>query len=213
MAHGFFITFEGIEHCGKTTQARALVSHLESDGYEVVLTREPGGTSLGHSIRELLLHQTSSHVDTVAELLLFAADRAQHVNSLIRPALDAGKVVISDRFFDSTRAYQGYGRKIPMDLINRAILLATGGLTPDLSILIDIDVATSRSRSADESDDRIEQSDDPFFDRVRKGFLEIASAEPERFLTLDGRGSIPEITGVIYEKAAEQLKARSGQTG
>ena len=136
---GFFVTFEGIEHCGKTTQADALVSRLESDGHEVVLTREPGGTPLGHAIRDLLLHQTSSQVDTVAELLLFAADRAQHVNTRIRPALDAGKVVISDRFYDSTRAYQGYGREIPMDLIDRAILLATDGLTPDLSILVDID--------------------------------------------------------------------------
>lgn len=206
--HGFFITFEGIEHCGKTTQSEALVERLESDGYEVVLTREPGGTRLGHAIRDLLLHQSTTPVDTVAELLLFAADRAQHVNTLIRPALEAGKIVISDRFYDSTRAYQGWGREIPMDLIDRAILLATDGLTPDLSILVDIDVAISRSRTEVEANDRIEQSDDLFFDRVREGFLEIASAEPDRFLILDGRETIAELSRVIYKATTERLPSR-----
>ena len=205
---GYFITFEGIEHCGKTTQSEALVDSLRSDGYNLVLTREPGGTPLGHSIRDLLLHQSSAQVDPVAELLLFAADRAQHVNTVIRPALAAGKIVISDRFYDSTRAYQGYGREIPIDLIDRAILLATGGLTPDLSILVDIDLATSRLRSADETDDRIEQSHDSFFERVREGFRTIALAEPERFLILDGAESIAEVARRIYVETAKKLAER-----
>lgn len=205
---GFFITFEGIEHCGKTTQSEELRHRLNSEGYEVVLTREPGGTPLGCSIRDLLLHQAETPVDTVAELLLFAADRAQHVNTVIQPALAAGKVVISDRFYDSTRAYQGYGREIPMDLIDRAILLATAGLTPDLSILVDIDLAVSRSRSEDEPDDRIEQSDDIFFARVIEGFRTLALKEPDRFLVLDGTNTIQEVADTIYQETARRMKSR-----
>jgi dTMP kinase len=208
VVQGYFITFEGIEHCGKTTQSEALVDRLQSDGHDLVLTREPGGTPLGQSIRDLLLHQSSTQVDTVAELLLFAADRAQHVNTVIRPALAAGKIVISDRFYDSTRAYQGYGREISIDLIDRAILLATGGLTPDLSILVDIDIVTSRLRSADDTDDRIEQSNDSFFERVSEGFRAIALAEPERFLILDGAESIAEVARRVYVETTKRLTSR-----
>ena len=202
---GFFITFEGVEHCGKTTQSEALSKHLKSEGHEVVLTREPGGTPLGRSIRDLLLHQQETPVDTVAELMLFGADRAQHVNTVIRPALASGKVVISDRFYDSTRAYQGYGRGIPMDLIDRAISLATSGLVPDLSILVDIDLATSRSRSVAEADDRIEQSDDAFFHRVIEGFRTIASTERERFFVLAGTGTIQDVTCRIIEETNRRM--------
>ena len=205
---GYFITLEGIEHCGKTTQAKALVDSLRSDSHDVVLTREPGGTPFGQSIRDLLLHQPSTQVDKVAELLLFAADRAQHVNTVILPALAAGKVVISDRFYDSTRAYQGYGREIQIDLIDRAILLATGGLTPDLSILVDIDLATSRLRSPAETDDRIEQSQNSFFERVREGFRTIALAEPERFLILDGAEPIAEVARRTYVETTKRLATR-----
>jgi dTMP kinase len=208
VVQGYFITLEGIEHCGKTTQAKALVDSLRSDSHDVVLTREPGGTPFGQSIRDLLLHQPSAQVDKVAELLLFAADRAQHVNTVILPALAAGKVVISDRFYDSTRAYQGYGREIPIDLIDRAVLLATGGLTPDLSILVDIDLATSRRRSPAETDDRIEQSHNSFFERVREGFRTIALAEPERFLILDGAEPIAEVARRTYVETTKRLATR-----
>ena len=200
---GLFVTFEGIEHCGKTTQAERLDAHLRGVGHEVVLTREPGGTPLGASICELLLHSDQS-VGTVSELLLFAADRAQHVASLILPALEAGQIVISDRFTDSTRAYQGYGRGIDSDLIDRAIDLATGGLTPDLTILMDIDVVTSRGR-ADDPSDRIEQNADAFFERVRKGFLNIAEQTPERTHVLDGTEEIDEVASRIIEAVAHKL--------
>ena len=192
---GLFITFEGIEHCGKTTQSERLAERLRKDGHTVILTREPGGTSLGLAIRELLLHSPES-VSDLPELLLFAADRAHHVDTKIRPALADGQIVISDRFFDSTRAYQGYGRAIEADLIDRAISLATGGLTPDVSILLDIDVSTSRSRGDDETD-RIEQDSDQFFERVRDGFLDIAKQEPDRFLVLDGTRSIEDVGQAI----------------
>lgn len=203
---GLFITFEGIEHCGKTTQAELLAEHLEANGHDVIRTHEPGGTPLGMAIRELLLHRSLGEVETVAELLLFAADRAQHVRSLIEPALDDGKIVISDRFFDSTRAYQGYGRRIDMDLINRAIDLATGGLTPNLTILVDIDVVTSRSRSDEGTDDRIEKGTDDFFDRIRNGFLKIAEVEGDRYLVLDGTEAIEELASRVRTEVTERLK-------
>ncbi|MEE2753824.1 MAG: dTMP kinase [Candidatus Latescibacterota bacterium] len=207
---GFLITFEGIERCGKTTQSQKLAAGLEEAGHEVLMTREPGGTPLGVAIREILLHQSVGEVDSVAELLLFAGDRAQHIRSLILPALDAGKIVISDRFYDSTRAYQGYGRQIPMDVIDRAIVLATSGLRPDLSVLVDVDVVTSRSRGHEGVDDRIEQASNVFFDRVRQGFLSIAEEEPDRFLTVDGTDTIDVVARVISAEVNARLGAARG---
>jgi dTMP kinase len=204
---GFLITFEGIEHCGKTTQSQRLAARLEENGHKVIMTREPGGTSLGAEIRELLLHQSVGEVDSVAELLLFAGDRAQHIQSLILPALDAGKIVISDRFYDSTRAYQGYGRQISMDVIDRAIDLATSGLKPDLTVLVDVDVATSRSRGHAGADDRIEQASNAFFERVRQGFLSIAREELDRFLTVDGTDTIDAVANVIADEVNSRLEA------
>jgi len=207
---GFLITFEGIEHCGKTTQSQKLADELEKAGHEVLMTREPGGTPLGAAIRELLLHQSIGEVDSVAELLLFAGDRAQHIRSLISPALDAGKIVISDRFYDSTRAYQGYGRQVSMDVIDRVISLATSGLKPDLSVLVDIDVVTSRSRAHEVVDDRIEQASNVFFNRVRQGFLSIAEGEPDRFLLVDGMDTIDAVARVIAAEVNDRLKAARG---
>ena len=207
--HGLFVTFEGIEHSGKTTQANLLARHLETDGHEVVRTREPGGTPLGLAIRELLLHRSPDEIETIAELLLFSADRAQHVQSLIQPALDEGKIVISDRFFDSTRAYQGYGRQIDMDLIDRAIALATGGLTPDLTVLVDIDVMTSRSRGGEGANDRIENGTDDFFNRIRNGFLKIAEDERHRYLVVDGTRPVEEVASRIRDEVIGRLAQRS----
>jgi len=207
---GFFITFEGIEHCGKTTQVEKLAASLMNSGQEVIVTREPGGTPLGAAVRELLLHKSVSDVDPVAELLLFAGDRAQHVRSLISPALEAGNVVISDRFYDSTRAYQGYGRQLPMDLIDRAIDLATSGLKPDLTVLVDVDISTSRSRAEEGSDDRIEQALNPFFERVRKGFLTIANGEPGRFLIVDGRDTIDRVAREVSDAVTSRLRVVGG---
>ncbi len=205
---GLFITFEGIEHCGKTTQSERLATYLEEAEHDVVLTREPGGTPVGAAIRDLVLH-SEVDVDTVSELLLFAADRAQHVRTLIQPALEVGKIVISDRFYDSTRAYQGYGRGTDKDLIDRATSLATDGLAPDLTVLMDIDVETSRSRSNRRDDDRIEQNSNAFHDRVRNGFLRIAEEERSRVLTIDGSQAMEDVADLILERVNELLSARS----
>lgn len=204
---GLFITFEGIEHCGKTTQAVRLVESLRSAGHEVVMTREPGGTTIGAAIRELVLH-SKEQIDTVSELLLFAADRAQHVRTLILPALERGAIVISDRFHDSTRAYQGWGRGIDTALIDRAIALATDGLDPDLTVLMDIDVPTSRSRG-DDASDRIEQDSDVFFTKVRDGFLAIARGSQDRTIVIDGTLSIERVASKIREAVGEHLASVS----
>ena len=201
---GLFISFEGIEHCGKTTQSRLLALYLEDQGRPVVLTREPGGTPLGVEIRELLLHQIKDDVSTAAELLLFAADRAHHVNTLIRPALNENKVVICDRFFDSTRAYQGHGRGIDASLIDRAISLATEGLEPDLTVTMDISVDQSRAR-AEETDDRIEQESNAFFERVRDGFLKIAEETPHRTVVIDGTRKIEDVAQTIQAEVGRRL--------
>ena len=201
---GLFITFEGIEHCGKTTQSRLIADRLRNTRRSVVLTREPGGTPLGTAIRELVLQPSTDPIDTTAELLLFAADRAQHVRTLIQPALADGKVVISDRFHDSTRAYQGYGRGIDMDTIDRAISLATGGLEPDLTILMDVDVETSRAR-AETNDDRIEQDSNAFFDRVRHGFLEIARNSASRIIVVNGTEPTQDVTARVADEVDRRL--------
>ena len=201
---GLFITFEGIEHCGKTTQSRLIADRLRNTRRSVVLTREPGGTPLGTAIRELVLQPSTDPIDTTAELLLFAADRAQHVRTLIQPALADGKVVISDRFHDSTRAYQGYGRGIDMDTIDRAISLATGGLEPDLTILMDVDVETSRAR-AEANDDRIEQDSNAFFDRVRHVFLEIARNSASRIIVVNGTEPTQDVTARVADEVDRRL--------
>ena len=201
---GLFITFEGIEHCGKTTQSRLIADRLRNTRRSVVLTREPGGTPFGTAIRELVLQPSTDPIDTTAELLLFAADRAQHVRTLIQPALADGKVVISDRFHDSTRAYQGYGRGIDMDTIDRAISLATGGLEPDLTILMDVDVETSRAR-AEANDDRIEQDSNAFFDRVRHGFLEIARNSASRIIVVNGTEPTQDVTARVADEVDRRL--------
>jgi dTMP kinase len=181
-----FLTVEGIEGCGKSTQARRLAEWL---GPEALLTVEPGGTALGRAIREMLL-STGGHVTPVAELLLFCADRAQHVAEVIRPALDAGRVVISDRYTDSTLAYQGYGRGLSSELIRATSLHATGGLAPDLTILIDVPVNVGLSRVRRRSAaDRIETEQREFHERVRQGYITLAQAEPARWAVIDGSGS------------------------
>jgi len=178
---GLFISFEGIEGAGKSTQARRLAEALKDKGYDVVLTTEPGGTRIGQTIREVLLNPENKAMDSVAELLLYAADRRQHLHELVRPALADGKVVITDRYSDSTRAYQGTARGLDLDLIEELDRIAAGGLKPGLTILLDMDVedGLQRNRHAGKSD-RLELEALEFHKRVREGFHEIASAEPER---------------------------------
>jgi dTMP kinase len=179
-----FITFEGIEGCGKTTQARRLARAL---GESALLTQEPGGTELGRAIRGLLLEVTRGSMSPEAEVLLFFADRAQHVAEVVRPALAAGRVVISDRYTDSSMAYQGYGRGIDLELIRTVARAATGGLAPELTLFIDVPVEVGLERVGKRGrHDRLEAEVREFHDRVRDGYRRLAAEEPARWVAIDG---------------------------
>jgi len=197
---GLFITFEGIDGCGKSTQLRMLASELRLRGCEVVSTREPGGTPLGNRLRHALL-DIEEQVDPVAELLVFAADRAQHVRALLRPALESNHVVLSDRYADATAAYQGAGRGFPEELISEVIALATGGLMPELTLVFDLTVDESvrraQARSAESGRDRLEAEDAAFHTRVRHAYLRLAAAEPERVRVVDASGSVQETHALV----------------
>ncbi len=204
---GFFLTFEGIDKSGKTTQVGPLAEKLREAGREVVVTGEPGGTELGRDIRRLVLeggHRQA--VSPLAEMLLFAADRAQHVAEVVRPALAAGKVVISDRFVDSTVAYQGHGRGMNLSHLQAIQEIATGGLRPDLTVLVDVDVATSRERrERGGTSDRLEAGNDPFFQRVRDGYLALWRAEPERVFRVEGDRPVEVLTHQIYAEVSKRM--------
>jgi dTMP kinase len=181
---GTFITFEGIDGSGKSTQLRLLANFLKSNGCDVLLTREPGGTPVGNRLRAALL-DAHEEVDPLTELLVFAADRAQHVRRVLRPALESGQVVFSDRYADATAAYQGAGRGFAPELIAEIIELATEGLKPDLTVLFDLSVGDSTARTRRRSNgkqkgDRLDAETDEFHMRVREAYLAIARAEPER---------------------------------
>ncbi|MDP8218866.1 MAG: dTMP kinase [Candidatus Theseobacter exili] len=196
-AHGCFITFEGPEGSGKTSQAEQLAGYLEEKGHEVVLTYEPGDTLVSKEIRKILLDPSSPQIDSRTELLLFAADRAQHVSEIIKEALIQNKVVLCCRYVDSTIAYQGYGRNIDLNLIQELNEIATGGLMPDLTVLLDLDVSLGLERairirkeeSASGDSDRMESQRIQFHEQVRKGFLSIANDNPDRVKVLDS--SVP----------------------
>ncbi len=180
MRQGFFITVEGIDGSGKTTQAKLLKKYLESEGFEVVLTKEPGGTPLGSHIRKILLTQD---MNPLSEFLLFASDRAEHVKNLILPSLKQGKVVISDRFSDSSLAYQGYGRGVSIEFINFVHSKVLSGISPDLTVLVDIPPKVGLKRL--HNLDRIENGGFDFLKRVRNGYLNMAK-QNKRFVVLDG---------------------------
>jgi len=207
-----FITFEGIDGSGKSTQMRLLASELRLRGQEVVSTREPGGTPLGQHIRQLLL-EAEEQVDPLAELLLYAADRAQHVRSHVRPALDSGHVVLSDRYADATVAYQGAGRGFPAELVSELVVLATGGLMPDLTLIFDLPVDESQRRQARRMSkghkaDRLDAEDAAFHTRVRDAYLRIAAAEPERVRVIDAAGSVQETQGHVMRLVMPFLDSR-----
>ena len=183
---GLFITFEGIEGSGKTTQIVQLAEHLKAAGRAVTVTREPGGTKIGAAIRAILLDPGFSEMDYHTEVLLYAADRAQHVAQVIRPALARGDIVISDRYIDSSIAYQHYGRGLPLDLIIDVNEHAVQGLKPSLTILVDVPTAVGLKRATELETDRIEQESADFHDRVAAGFADLAVAEPERWRVVDG---------------------------
>jgi dTMP kinase len=208
---GVFITLEGIDGCGKSTQVRLLASELRVRGLEVVATREPGGTPLGQKLRAALL-DVQEQVDPLAELLVFAADRAQHVRQHLLPALAAGQIVLSDRYADATVAYQGAGRGFDSKLIQEIVQLATGGLTPDLTLLFDLSVAEStvrtRRRVAAKNTDRLDIEDAEFHTRVRNAYLEIAKANPERIRVIDARDSVQETHRAVMDIVMPFLKDR-----
>ena len=180
---GFFITFEGCEGSGKTTQAKLLYNHLKKKGYRVIFTREPGGTKISNFIRDILLNEKNKDIDRITEVLLYEASRAQNISEKIKPALKKNYIVICDRFSDSTIAYQGYGRGINKEIIKKIDKFATGGLKPNLTILLDIhpDVGLNRIKRFD----RLEKEKLLFHKKVRKGYLELAKKEPDRIKVFD----------------------------
>ncbi|HXM49403.1 MAG TPA: dTMP kinase [Pyrinomonadaceae bacterium] len=208
---GAFITFEGIDGCGKSTQLRLLASELRVRGLEIVTTREPGGTALGRRLRAALL-DIEEQVDPLAELLVFAADRAHHVRTLLSPAIENNQIVLSDRYADATVAYQGAGRGFEPKLIQDIVQLATGGLTPDLTLLFDLSVSESavrtRRRVASKNTDRLDIEDAGFHTRVRNAYLEIAKAEPDRFRVIDARNSTRETHKLVMDIVLPFLEDR-----
>jgi dTMP kinase len=208
---GAFITFEGIDGCGKSTQLRLLANELSGRGLPVVTTREPGGTPLGKKLRAALL-DVKEQVDPLTELLVFAADRAQHVRMHLRPALDQNQIVLSDRYADATVAYQGAGRGFEPKLIDDIVELATGGLKPDLTLLFDLSVPESavrtRRRVARKRTDRLDSEAAEFHIRVRDAYLEIARRDPDRFRVIDARGSIEQTHDAVMKIVIPFLKDR-----
>jgi dTMP kinase len=204
MAQGLFISLEGIDGVGKSTQSDLLEEFLRAAGREVVRTLEPGGTELGQEIRHLLLHRKGD-VAPRAEALLYAADRAHHVATKIRPALERGEVVITDRYLDSSVAYQGAGRALKAEDVRAISMFAVEGLLPNLTILLDLDAAAAAERrnKTGEAPDRLEREKIEFFEAVRQAFLDMAAAEPERWLVVDARQSV--------EAMQEQIRARVSQ--
>ena len=203
MKKGLFITFEGGDGCGKTTQIKLLDEYLQSKGYKTLVTREPGAKGLGVKLREILLNY-DGEVSPTCESFLFLADRAQHVDCIIKPALEDGVIVLCDRHTDSTVAYQGYGRGLDLDQIHKLNNIATSGLKPDLTILLDVDLETSQARVGDEKD-RMESAGVEFFQKVRQGFLEIAKQEPERVKVINSGDSINCIHNKILELVVKMV--------
>ncbi|GBE01838.1 thymidylate kinase [bacterium BMS3Bbin06] len=183
---GLFVTFEGIEGSGKTTIAKRISEHLNGEGHNAILTREPGGTEIGREIRRLLLDPENSGIHPVTELLLYFADRSEHVRKVISPALKRGDIIICDRFSDSTIAYQGFGRGIDIDMLNDLDRIARDGVKPDLTFVLDLDVRTGLGRNVlINKSDRFEMEEIAFHERVRNGYLRIAEQEPDRIRVID----------------------------
>jgi dTMP kinase len=199
---GFFITFEGIDGSGKTTQIKLLDKYLRDRGFEVVLTREPGGTALGDEIRGILLNPKNTGMSSRAETLLFEASRAQLVEKIIRPAIENGIIVICDRFFDSTIAYQGAARGLGVKEILEMSLWATSGLVPDLTFLItlNVEICEQRMKTQLKKPDRIENEKNEFKEKISRGYLDVAEIFKKRFEIIDGHMEIEDIFSIIKQK-------------
>src|SRR2546421_5189511 len=213
MARGAFITFEGSEGCGKSTQVQRLAAHLEEAGVRALITREPGGTPIGEKIRDLLQFAPESFAMTPeAELLLFEASRSQLVRETIEPALAQGTVVISDRFSDSTTVYQGVARKLPPEIVAAVNAFAVGPARPDVTFILDVDVETARARMLRRVrpvavNDRMEQEPVEFYERVCQGYRALAAREPDRFILIDGRQEPDAIESEIWNALTSRLSA------
>ena len=206
MSKGLFISFEGTEGCGKSTQVRLLAERLLSLGHRVKTLREPGGTPIGEEIRHTLKHSKSNHAMTAeAELLLMNASRAQLVREIIRPALDAGEIVVCDRFYDSTTAYQGHGRQLDLEKVKAVIDFAVGDTRPNLTLFIQVppEISAARLRSRQENlpfvRDRIEEADQKFFERVAQGFETIAAGDPQRIKIINGAQPVENVCAKIWD--------------
>ena len=217
MARGAFITFEGSEGCGKSTQVLRLAARLEQQGIRTLITREPGGTAIGEKIRDLLQFAPESFAMTPeTELLLFEASRAQLVRETIAPALDQGTVVISDRFFDSTTVYQGVARKLSAEMVQTVNTFAIGDARPDVTFILDLDVASARQRLLRrvrpvDVEDRMEQEPIEFYERVCEGYRELAKAEPNRFIVIDGAQSPDAIEEQVWASVQSKIENRNSK--
>jgi len=205
-----FITFEGGEGCGKSTQARMLYRRLLKSAVPVVLTCEPGGTALGKRLGRWLKWSDDKEISSLTELLLFNAARAESVIEIIIPALKAGKTVISDRYADSTTVYQGYGRGLDLEMVSYVNNTATSSLKPDLTILLDSPVETNLTRKQGGDQDRFEREELSFHRRVREGYLELAASEPKRWLVIDATQSKKKIAEIIWQKVRRLISRRLG---
>lgn len=214
---GLFVTFEGLDGSGKTTQMRLLAGRLRARGYDVLETVEPGGTTIGKGIRQILLDPKNQHLSPVAELLLYFAARAQNVDELINPAIEAGKIVLADRYTDSTLAYQGAGRRLGMDVVAQLHKIACRGRDPHLTLLFDIELATALERAHQRnreracegnSETRMDEQEAAFYERVRGAYEELAAADPGRFRRIDGRGAPEEVSARVWSTVSPLLERR-----
>lgn len=208
ISNGLFITFEGCEGCGKSTQAKLLFDWLKSSNMPALMTQEPGGTPLGEKIRDILITRSHFDISPATELLLFSACRFQLVADVIKPALESGKVVICDRFTDSTIVYQGYGRGLDLKSIECVNQMATSGLRPDITVLLDTEPGLGLGRKHNSSEDRFEAEDIAFHIKIREGYLELARNAPDRWLVVESAQSIERIKRIIQDQITPMLKAR-----
>ena len=206
---GVFITFEGSEGCGKTTQIKSLSNKLKTLGKNVEITREPGGTQIGESIRHLLQDPLNTDkITSITELLLFSACRAELSERIIKPALARGDFVVCDRFYDSTYVYQGIGRSLNLSYIEQLKTISVGTLIPDLTIILDLNASTGLERAENRQSgtlDRIEAESLQFFEKIRQGYLDLAKSEPERFFIIDGSLSVQEIESIIWGEVKKRF--------
>lgn len=209
---GFFIVFEGVEGAGKSVQAGLLASHLREQGHPVLVTREPGGTRIGEQIRAITHNQKNVDLDARAEAYLMAASRSQHVTEIIEPALEEGKVVVCDRFVDSSIAYQGYGRGLGADTIRDLNHLAVNGAVPDLTILLNVPVEVGLARrEGSVKKDRMDLQQKDFYQRVHQGYLELAKSAPAQYVVIDATAPLEAVASKVWEAVKKFLGKSNGQ--